>query len=184
MAEFMSLAQHHGVPTRLLDFTFNPYVACYFAAIGNKNLKKDSYIAIWAIHKDAQKCVPRMEFYEPLRSKNRYLHAQDGLFILDRGINGCWDNGPPNFDMGQIVVENFNKNSEYVKSFQFLGIEIIYKFVLPAIQVDKLLFTLENRGINPASIAPSFENVVKSLELQRERKIKLNTQLKNAYFKL
>jgi len=42
--EWLSIMQHHGAPTRLLDFTYSLYVACYFALEA-----ADSESAVWAI---------------------------------------------------------------------------------------------------------------------------------------
>ena len=44
--ELAAIAQHHGVPTRLLDFTFNPLVAAYFAAA---QPTPSAYLAVWAV---------------------------------------------------------------------------------------------------------------------------------------
>lgn len=46
--EWMALMQHFGAPTRLLDFTYSPYVAAFFAF--EKAQKWD--IAIWAVDTD------------------------------------------------------------------------------------------------------------------------------------
>lgn len=44
---WLSLMQHHGAPTRLLDFTESFYVACYFALVDSR-----TDCAVWAIDQD------------------------------------------------------------------------------------------------------------------------------------
>ena len=43
--ELLSIAQHTGLPTRLLDWTHNPMVALFFSCI--ENLEKDGAVFIF-----------------------------------------------------------------------------------------------------------------------------------------
>jgi hypothetical protein len=53
----LSVAQHHGLPTRLLDWTLSPFVAMHFATSNTEKDKKDG--AIWMVrYKDTYRYLP------------------------------------------------------------------------------------------------------------------------------
>jgi len=91
--QWLALMQHHGAPTRLLDFTWSPYVAAFFALE-----RSTTEAAIWAINpKRLVNITERLdEFIEGRRKgpiglgepfvMNGRLIAQSGTFIVMREL--------------------------------------------------------------------------------------------------
>lgn len=148
--EAMGLAQHHGVPTRLLDFTYDPLVAAFFAA-ENPPAKADR-IAIWCIDLEAilasNPASRGIEVVTVARMYNRNIAAQKGLFLLDRSGSLCQNNlldASPGYQ------------------------DLVRKYCLPVRESKNLLNLLSRLGVDRAHLMPSFDGVVKELEARRRR---------------
>jgi len=91
--EWLSLAQHHGLPTRLLDWTFNPMVALYFAI--EDNIDHDA--VIFALQADKKVSQSIIDSGDPLSIERpmKYLPtahiprivAQEGLFTSQPDVD-------------------------------------------------------------------------------------------------
>lgn len=83
-----ALARHHRVPTRLLDFTYRPLVAAFFAAHSDEKLDDDSNrrIVVWAVCQNSLRQTD-LQLVKHRRGEIGFLQAQDGAFVHDRLAN-------------------------------------------------------------------------------------------------
>lgn len=79
LASWFALMQHHGAPTRFLDWTKSPYVAAYFA-VEERTQLEGSHSAVWAIDLDWLEIRGR----ELLQSSATTLVLNDPREIVER----------------------------------------------------------------------------------------------------
>ena len=188
--ETLALAQHHGVPTRLLDFTEAPWTAAYFAAssfwdnqkvqvdqVGND--AEEEHLAVWvidlrfirAINETVNRYPERIGEVRVPRANNPYLHAQRGFFLIDRGANDVISRGEL-VPLDEVIWERarFWHNGNLLAGN---GIEQTWFDEIPVRKVrihnthtGDLLRGLENRGITKGMLMPSLDRIVESLEFQ------------------
>jgi hypothetical protein len=158
--ELVAIAQHHGVPTRLLDFTFNPLVAAYFAA--SSEVSADD-LAIWAIDTEFVRLGwPPFEegvrVVQVSRGSNTFLHAQSGLFVYDAS-------GSHN-SLRQTILEHELSTKAHIDEptkAHLAQSARVRCLTLPNAHRQTLLDRLASRRITRAHLQPTLDNVVSTL---------------------
>lgn len=75
--EIVSIAQHHGLPTRLLDWTFSPYAALHFATDRFTEYDKDG--AVWCVNFEKIHRFAPSKFSGQLKKNNSYVFTAEML---------------------------------------------------------------------------------------------------------
>lgn len=156
------LAQHYGIPTRLLDWTYNPLVAAYFAASDMKHWhenpsERPKRFAVWAIYRPVYHHSD-LWFDQPYTSKIDYLRAQKGLFSVDLTMNNRFINTGTWRTVDQIPIES-KENIDAKPDIEDFANSPLVKITLPSSERGELLRLLELEGITEATLKPSFDTI-------------------------
>ena len=153
-SSFLSLLQHYGFPTPLLDWTMSPYIAAYFAFREVDDVKPQcSNVKIfifdfneWTTTYQQPLDLSKEEIFVsvivPYAKYNQRIINQQGVYTVANVS-----------DMAQHII-----NSGKIKNKTFL-----YEYTLSVKERPQVMRELNLMGINEMSLFPSIDGICKTM---------------------
>ncbi|MGZ3998127.1 MAG: FRG domain-containing protein, partial [Flavisolibacter sp.] len=153
--EIACLAQHYGVPTRLLDWSYD-FITALFFAISDKDPSDEQNIVLWCLKLENEfgRHWP-LKFLIPQYFDNPNSKAQSGILTL-------WETDLQNF--GSKMATDRRPLDKIITDFyydNFANPEThLYKIIIPHSQIKELTKTLNILSYNESKIFPGYHGVV------------------------
>lgn len=145
--EKLAIAQHHGIPTRLLDWTENPLIALWFAC-QNEEKNKENYGVVWIILAKEENTVYYTDWTSPFSLAWGEIKIYKPHQILSRITN----------QSGWFTVHTKSEGKDFValENYPWYGAS------MNKIKIHKKLFKdfkikLSKLGVNESTIFPDLD---------------------------
>lgn len=169
LLEVAGLAQHYGIPTRLLDWTCDPYISFYFAFSSAINAEEGNLV-IWALNKEHICFLDKttestgVKFITPHYGENPNLKAQQGLFshMPTERLTSLEESNL--FFEGKYIPVNRMTLDDLLKSkMKKSDVVLLRKYILPRSEAKKGMKILMEMGYDDRKIFPGYKGIADSI---------------------